>query len=630
MAIEHLDIFCHFDEQRFTQFGSMDCSNWYTINADTGKKKTALYPCMGRKHINTFNRNRLIFGSEPRAIFKTINYSYAIVGTQVIKIDRFWGEQVIGNVPLGGEVWFSWLPVGTTIYGMLTTQTDIYVITESGVTVTMQQVTDPNRPTNPGYVTAMGNRFVVSTRDTPDYHLTQINLGGVFDPNTVFTIPDGGAGFPLVNRASGIIRQLATLHNQLYIFCDFKTDVWSYIPSQIEVAGEIRTFPFKLNTSYNFDFGIFNPYSLSVGFGMMAFLAKNEDGLVSFMVSNGGQPQDISSQAVNVLLENSRQDDGESSFITDDVHGFLYQYENTIFYRVSAGEYKGYKELDIQDNAYSIEYNFSTGKWNRVTELNGERNRIKRHVYFANKHLVTVQGDPAIYQMSGNIYHNELRNPKVDAQHKDAFLRFPIRYTLTTQQIFMEDYAEFATNYIEIDFVFGNRAFYNHEAPFDNTVFIITEDSDPKCPTFVVTEDTSGEDIFIIDEKSTEEDKIFLITEDSDPDDPTYIIDDRKYGEENPIFVIAEDGNTPEFGDNHYYSLFKPYIALYASDDGGITYQSLDVREFSRLGEYRWRMRWYRAGSSRNRCYKVVAVASCPIIPLGAVHSIKRVSGGAN
>ena len=55
-----------------------------------------------------------------------------------------------------------------------------------------------------------------------------------------------------------------------------------------------------------------------------------------------------------------------------------------------------------------------------------------------------------------------------------------------------------------------------------------------------------------------------------------------------------------------------------------------DVREFSQLGQYRWRMRWYELSVSRNRCYRLVCVSSAPIVILGGVRNTKRISGGAN
>ena len=51
MPIQQLPIFCYYDVQRFTQFSSMDCANWYGIQVQSGKKQQALYPAMGRKRV---------------------------------------------------------------------------------------------------------------------------------------------------------------------------------------------------------------------------------------------------------------------------------------------------------------------------------------------------------------------------------------------------------------------------------------------------------------------------------------------------------------------------------------------------------------------------------------------------
>ena len=594
MPIQTLPIFCYFDRQRFTQFGSMDCANFYGIQVESGKKQQALYPAMGRKHVTYLNENRLVYNTEPRDEFRTINYLYVIDGTQVIAYDSAFNAQTVGTIGLTGELWFAYLPVGDSVYALLTNGVNIYIITETGTTVTMTVCTDTNAPPKPQYVAAFGGRFVVSQMGTPINYLTQINLGGSppVNPAKIFTIPDGGAGFALFFSSSGIVRSYAVLHTQLYIFTDFTTEIWANIATQITVAGVTREFPWKINTSYNWDYGIADPLSLSVDFGRMVWLGKNTSGLVTFMASDGGQPVVISTQAVNVLLENASDDDnGLSPFLRATTDGFLYQYENTIFYRVSAGIYDNTELLDPTTFANSLEYNFETKTWGRVIELNGSRCRIQKHVYFNNKHLVIVQGDPAIYEMAGNIYHNELRNPaQSDAQAANAFLKFPMRYELVTQQIYNEDYSEFIDDYVEIDFVFGDQTFYKSNAPFLNTTFIIDEMGNgliPPSPVYMVTEDGSQ-------------------------------------------FIIAEGGNTPTFDDNHYNALFKPHIELYYSDDGGVSFLTADLREFSQLGHYRWRMRWYELGISRNRCYKLVCVSSAPIVILGAVRNTRRASGGAN
>ena len=580
MPIEQLPIFCYYDVQRFQQYGSMNVANWYGISVDAAKKKQALYPAMGRKHVSFLNQNRLIFNAEPRQVFRTLNFFYVVDGTRVLQYDRFYNERFLGSVALTGNIWYAFLTVQLITYVLISDETNLYLITEDGSPPTLALVTDPNQPDNPQYIAAFGNRFVVSDKDTPNFYLTTIGVdGGV---GSMFTIN----GAALFGTASGIIGQFAVLHAQLYILCSFVTDIWFNTPTQLTVAGVTRTFPWKLNTSNNWDYGIQDAKSLAVGFGRMIWLAQNIDGLVSFMGSSGNPPEDISSQAINVILERSTEPEGLSPFIEQDAIGFIYQYENTIFYRVSAGTFLNFGVLDIDDTAHALEYNFATGTWARVIELNGERNRIQRHVYFNNVHLVTVQADTAMYQMAGNIYHNELRTPDTTAQATDAFTKYPMRYELITAPIFNDDYSEFVDDYVEIDFVFGDRTFYRSEAPFLNTVFVVGEGSTPTVPIYILSEDDK--------------------------------------------YIIQDGTNTPAFDDNHYNALFKPHIELYYSDDASVTFRSADLREFSPLGEYRWRMRWYELDVSRNRCYKLVCVSSAPIVILGAVRSTRRVSGGGN
>jgi len=583
MAVQQINIFSHYDVQRFDQFGSMDCANWYIIQQQNTKLPKALYPSMGRRHLSLNGQNTLNFNGEPSQLFRSINYVYAVVGTQVIQVDKFDNQTVIGTVPLGSTVWFSYLVVGSATYCAFTTGSNMYIFNEN--TSSFDLVTDPLAPSRPEFVATFGDRFVVSDKGTPDFYLTTVGVpvvGSMFTPATFA-------------RASGVITQFAVLHAQLFIFTDFDTDIWSNSQSQITVAGVTSTFPWKRNTSFNFNVGLLNPFSLDVDFGRMVWLAKNQSGLVSFMTSNGGMPQEISTEAIDVLLENSRFDEGLSPFLTDPVvDGFLYQYENTIFYRVSAGKYKGNKHLDCDDDAKSLEYNFNTGTWNRVTEVNGERNRIKKHVFFNNRHLVTVQDENSLYEMAGNIYSNELRNPNANIQDDDAYIKYPIRYQLVTEPFFMEDYAEFITDYLQIDFVFGNRTFFKNETEFENAVFLIAEDAA-----------SDGSPIYIIAEDQVNSDDVFLIPEDA-------------------------FANTMSLSDDHYNTTFAPHLELYYSDDGGVSYHSADVREFSALGNYRWRMRWYELGPSRNRKYKLVGVARAPLVPLGAVHSVRRASGDGN
>ena len=624
-GIMPLPIIGPFNVTRFQQSCPEDSANFFIAKIKNGKREFNLWPVLGRAHISFNGINRLQFAIEPRGEFKTIKYAYFVVGSAIYRIDDDYNQiNISGNqvVTDAGNVFFTYLVVNTIVFACFVDSQKIYVYIESGPQAgQFFVVTDPNAPgnsmengvlTKPGYIAAFGNRITVSVANSSQFFLSQINLltpdvGGTatfqpfycFTPGTITSSPTGSppplsvTGAAVFAQEDGIIGQMGVLNNTLYIFCDFVTGVWSNSPAVFSGTGAY--FPWKKNSTYNWNFGIADPLSLDIDFRFLVFLAQNSDGLLQVMSSNGGQPEKISDEAVDVLFQQYVNKFGDNSpFLSGNASGFLYQYENKIFYRVSGGPYTGTGLLDQEQANNSIEYKFDTQSWHRCIELNGERNRIQRHIFFNNIHMVTVIGDGTVYNMSGQYYYNEIRNPdQPDVQAPDAYLQYPFRYERITPIISDEDYSEFETAYVEIDFVFGDSNINFSPNPFPNTKFIIDEEVG-----------TDGE--------------------------IQYVIEEMPGVDGQPIFMITDDSNFPEINDLTYNALYKPNVMLYWSDDGGISFHSADNREFSQMGVYMWRMRWYQLGPSRNRVYKLVAVSPVPIVVLGGVMSVRRISGGAN
>ncbi len=623
-----LPIIGPFNVTRFVQSCPEDAANFFIAKIKNGKRQYNLWPTLGRSHIKYNGINRLNFAIEPRGLFKSIRYEYIVTGSTIYRNDEDYNViNISGNkvVTDAGNMFFTYLVVNSIVFACFVDSQKVYVYIESGPQAgQFFVVTDPNAPgnstvngvlTKPGYIIAFGNRIAVSVANSAQFFLSQINLltpnngadqQAMFQPAYCFTpgtilnyVPPAPivvavTGASVFAQEDGIIGQMAVLNNTLYIFCDFVTGVWSNSPAVF--SGTNAYFPWKKNSTYNWNFGIADPLSLDVDFGFLVFLAQNSDGLLQVMSSNGGQPEKISDDSVDVLFQNYVNKFGSNSpFLSGNACGFLYQYENKIFYRVSGGPYTGTGLLDQTQGANSIEYKFDTQSWHRCTELNGERSRVQRHVFFNNIHMVTLIGDSTIYDMSGQYYYNEIRNPaQPDVQAEDAYLQYPFRYERVTPIISDEDYSEFETNYVEIDFVFGDSNINFSENPFPNTKFIIDEEVDS------VTGETQ------------------------------YLIDEMPGVDGEPVFMITDDSNFPVVNDVVYNALYKPNVFLYWSDDGGISFHPADNREFSQLGVYQWRMRWYQLGISRNRVYKLVAVSPVPIVILGGVMNVRRASGGAN
>ena len=618
MPITDLPIVGYYDEQRFKQFGPATCSNWYMVTSEIGKKKVAMYPVMGRRHITALGQNQLIFGDQPRAIFKSINFAYIVVGDRIFREDANFNQiEVTAGLKLNtltGNIFFTYIVVSASktvsvpsiTFCCFTDGQNFYLYREE--TQEFGIITDPNMPALPWVLATFGNRVVVSTYNSSTFGLSEINLNYNATFATMLTTAFTIAGAAVFAQEAGIIRQMGVLQNILYIFTDFTTGPWANIPSTFTAAGGTQTtFPWKKNSSYDWDFGIADPNSLDVDFGYIAWLAQNRNGIIQIMVSTGGKPEGITSEAIDVLLQrivNAEEINPEvNPFSSDLSDGFLYDYENTVFYRLSAGKYDfgpiTNQLLDQVSTSNSIEYNFDTKTWHKCIELNGGRNRIQDHIFFHGRHLVTVEGDSTVYEMSGRFYTNEISNPAQPNRYADdAYLELPFRYERTTPIICSGTvelltklgaayYDEFITDWVDIDFVFGEGTFSNSDQPFGNTKFIIGE-----------APDSLG--------------------------DPVYIV-----AEDGTTYLITEDGNIPYLGAKTYNNWFKPHIELYFSNDGGVSFQTADIREFSQIGVTQWRMRWYQLGASRNRVYKLICVSPAPIVILGAQMSVRRASGPA-
>lgn len=583
MTVKDFPIFGEYNVQQFLQICPEDIANWTMISNDKAKKKFAMIPAMGRKHVVILEKNILIFDNEPRLITKSVDYSYVFDGNNIYRYDVNFNRIQItptGYTTTSGPIYFDYLVAPSYTLVIFTDGHGAWVHNES--TNDTIKISDPSLIENPTAVKVFGNRVAMTGRNRAEFRLSKINLGPLVGANVDPAACFGGGTTIFAYETENIVN-FAVLHNTFYIFMQSTTSVWSNIPSVFGATnGVIVQFPWKKNTTYNFDYGLSAPFALSAGFNRMVWLGKNQEGLNQIVVSEGSQPVPISTKAIDILLERDSIADELSPFLGKDVYGFLYQYQNTVFFRLSAGRFFDLDTLDVKNADNSIEYNFDTKQWKRCIESNGERCRIQQHVFFSDRHLVTVTGEKTVYEMSGQIYTNELRNTdQENEQASDAYIKYPFRYIRTTPIISEPDYSEFITDYVQIDFVWGDRTFVNANVPFENTEFIISEEGE------------------------------YLLSEDG-------------------AYLITEGTNTPGLNETFYNKLFKPHIELFYSDDAGISFISADVREFSQLGVYKWRMRWYELGASRDRVYKLICVSPAPLVILGAIMETRRVSGGAN
>ena len=203
--IKPLSMIGKYNIQRFPQWNPEDTANWNIVKDENSKRPYAMYPTLGRAHINFQNVNQLNFGTEPRKIFKSINYWYAVVGNIIYRIDQDYETVNISGtsvVTISGEIYFTYLIVNSITFVVISDLQKVYIYQEPTQFSSeyFYVVTDNNAPgnytingipTKPGYIATFGNRIVLSALNSSQFVLSQINLGlgssNTIDPSICFT-----------------------------------------------------------------------------------------------------------------------------------------------------------------------------------------------------------------------------------------------------------------------------------------------------------------------------------------------------------------------------------------------------------------------------------------------------------
>src|ERR1700690_2003895 len=184
MAIKELPLWDGYDQQRFLQYSPSDMANWYNVHCKTGKREQALYPAMGRQHINIQGQNILIYDQQPRKMFRSIDFLYVVVGRIIYQINKAWESIVVSTTDFtqaAGELNFDYLPVIQVpspgvftqhVFCIICTGLETYILDEQSTNPQFVLVTDLNQPKNPLIPVAFGNRFAVSSENSTQFKFT--------------------------------------------------------------------------------------------------------------------------------------------------------------------------------------------------------------------------------------------------------------------------------------------------------------------------------------------------------------------------------------------------------------------------------------------------------------------------
>lgn len=107
--------------------------------------------------------------------------------------------------------------------------------------------------------------------------------------------------------------------NMIFVFGKTVTEPWFDVGYQL--------FPYQRNTSFNVDYGCLNPTTIASMDELVVWLGINEKGGPVVMYSDGGMPQQITTDGFDYVLANMQN--------PADSQGFIYRQDGHIFYHIN-------------------------------------------------------------------------------------------------------------------------------------------------------------------------------------------------------------------------------------------------------------------------------------------------------
>src|ERR1700761_1365086 len=193
-----------------------------------------------------------------------------------------------------------------------------------------------------------------------------------------------GTVWPVGANNTGELQSKATtcvacvaLDRQLLIVGGTVTEPWS--------DQGLQLFPYVRNSFYCIDYGTINADTIATGFGLMVWLASNQQSGNTIMYSQeASPPQTISNDGLDFVLSQLKAP--KNSF------GMLYKLEGHIIYHITF----------YTDNVSYI-YDFNTQMFFSVTDEHLNYHPAKKIAFFNNSYYFVSINDGNIYEMNSQI-----------------------------------------------------------------------------------------------------------------------------------------------------------------------------------------------------------------------------------
>ena len=357
---------------RYTKIS--DSQTWNMLVSDTG-----LVDYSGYKNLLP-----LLPDSPGRGIYSSArgNFMIAILGANAYRINYI-STDILEAVFIGeltttsGDVFIS---ENNNAQICITDESHLYVYNYQTPTSPLLLTSGINFPTggdysafpilSPGYVSFQNGRIIIADLDTNLWYLSGINDALMW--NTSSAVPNHAYVGSLQTKPDTMqaVVPLPGGGNNIMVFGRTVIEQWQDVGAAL--------FPYQRSSSLNIDYGCLNASSIAALDNYIVWLAANEQGGPTIMVTNGGREEAISTDGIDFKLAN----------ITDPTNctGFLFRQDGHLIY-----------QFTFPTNNISFIYDFNTKLFFTVSDENENYHIARNVVFFHNDYyFVSLKG--------GNIY----------------------------------------------------------------------------------------------------------------------------------------------------------------------------------------------------------------------------------
>lgn len=220
----------------------------------------------------------------------------------------------------------------------------------------------------PGYVAFQDTYFIAPDLRTSQWRLSD-NNNGLSWPNDSQHI---GQFQTKPDRPVAAVR-FPGKGNMLFVFGSTVTEAWYDLGYQL--------FPYQKNTYFNIDYGCLNPATIASNDNIIVWLGANEKSGPVIMVSDGGEPKQISNDGINFRFAQLKNPTNS--------YGFLFKQDGHNIYQIT-----------FPSDNFSLCYDFNTSQFFTLTDEKMNYHIAKRVVYFNNSYYFVSFNDGNLYELN--------------------------------------------------------------------------------------------------------------------------------------------------------------------------------------------------------------------------------------